>query len=318
MTLKNRTLQRTFFNGIKFFAVLLVFATLFSACEEENIFGTGEIADKTPPTSDFSYEPVSDSAYLMIRFSDLSNSNTKTAWNFGDGNTSEDKNPTHTYADEGDYTVTLTSSDNLNVSDVSSQIVEVKNPFFCPDLNLFVGAACDDGDPDTVDDAIVVGCVCMGVDPGFVPMLTNPSFDIEDPDDYREGWRNGDLGGVIQITGDPIHTAPKAAKLPSDGSRIGYQLVTVEPNVDHTVTFYYTMKTGTGTFNVSILGGDVTDPVDVAGATIASVDLTDQNDPDTYVMESVSFNSGSNTEIAIFFSNTGVECRIDTFTIEED
>jgi len=319
MTLKNKTLQQALFDSAKIFAVLLVFATIFSACQEENIPGTGEIPDMTPPTSNFTYEAVSDSAYLMIKFSDLSASNTKTSWNFGDGNTSEDKNPTHTYAAEGDYTVTLNASDNLGVSDESSQTVTIVNPFWCPDLGLFIGESCDDGDAGTVDDAIVFGCECMGVDPGFVPSLINPSFDIEDPDDYRDGWRNSDLGGVIQITSDPIHTDPKAAKLPDDGSRIGYQLVPVDPNVDHTVTFYYTMKTSPpGTLTVAILGGPVTDPANIAAATIVSVDLNDQTDADTYIQESISFNSGDNTEIAIYFTNADVECRLDTFTIEED
>lgn len=319
MTLKNKTLQWALFSSAKMFAVLLVLTTIFTACEEENIPGTGEIEDKTPPTSNFTYSAVSDSAYLMIKFSDLSASNTKTSWDFGDGNSSDEKNPTHTYAAEGDYTVTLNASDNLGVSDVSEQVVEIRNPFWCPDLNLFIGAPCDDGDAGTVDDQIIVGCDCLGVDPGFTPSLMNPSFDEEGDDDYRDGWRNSDLGGPIQITSDPIHTPEKAAKLPDAGDRIGYQLVTVEPNIDHTITFYYTMKTSpVGTLTVSILGGAVTDPGDVAGATIASIDLTDQTDADTYIQESLSFNSGDNTEIAIFFTNVGVECRIDTFTIEED
>jgi hypothetical protein len=35
-------------------------------------------------------------------------------WNFGDGGTSTDQNPSHTYLANGSYTVSLTSSDGVN------------------------------------------------------------------------------------------------------------------------------------------------------------------------------------------------------------
>lgn len=39
------------------------------------------------------------------------------AWEFGDGSSSSDRNPTHTYADAGEYTVTLTVTDNGGLED---------------------------------------------------------------------------------------------------------------------------------------------------------------------------------------------------------
>jgi len=72
----------------------------------------------------------------------------------------------------------------------------------------------------------------------------------------------------------------------------------------------------TGTLTIGILDDSVlTDLSQVAGATIASLTLSDQSDPNAYVMESISFNSGANTEIAVFFHNDGVECRLDEFSI---
>lgn len=44
---------------------------------------------------------------LTVGFTNTSNSGTLFFWNFGDGNTSLDENPTHTYATPGDYNVTL-------------------------------------------------------------------------------------------------------------------------------------------------------------------------------------------------------------------
>ena len=42
-------------------------------------------------------------------------------WNFGDGNTSTDSDPIHTYAAEDDYTVTLTATNECG--DVSSTVI---------------------------------------------------------------------------------------------------------------------------------------------------------------------------------------------------
>lgn len=66
-------------------------------------------------------------------------------WNFGDGNTSGDMNPMHTYSESGDYTVVLTAfSDCLNsdyqeVVTISLEPVaafEVPNPNICPGQSI--------------------------------------------------------------------------------------------------------------------------------------------------------------------------------------
>lgn len=48
------------------------------------------------------------------------------AWDFGDGATSTDQNPSHTYADDGDYTVSLTVSDGT-LNDTESTTAHVVN-----------------------------------------------------------------------------------------------------------------------------------------------------------------------------------------------
>ena len=61
------------------------------------------------PVADFSADPTSGTAPLAVNFTDLSTGSiTNWSWNFGDGGTSTEQNPTHTYNTAGTYTVSLT------------------------------------------------------------------------------------------------------------------------------------------------------------------------------------------------------------------
>ena len=282
-----KTIKSTIPHPLKSIAwvVMVLCIGVFSSCEkyEANLPEEGTLPDLTPPEAGFSFTP--DVAnYKQISFTNLSFSATDYQWDFGDGNTSSEKAPVHTYEEDGTYVVSLTATDKLGVSHNITQDLQITEPEYT-----------------------------------FEPEILNPGFDIEGEDDYRDHWRNGDLGGVIQITSSPINDGVRAAKFPSAGDRIAYQLITVEQDKDYIVSFYYTMKTSpAGTLSVAILAGDVTDPSAIEGATIASVTVSDQTDADTYVLSSVSFNSGNNSEVAIYVTNVDVESRIDSFTIVED
>ncbi|MDD5062849.1 MAG: PKD domain-containing protein, partial [Candidatus Marinimicrobia bacterium] len=64
-----------------------------------------------PPDVDFSGTPLSDVSPLTVMFSNLTTgSASRYLWKFGDGETSTEKNPTHTYdGPEASFTVSLTS-----------------------------------------------------------------------------------------------------------------------------------------------------------------------------------------------------------------
>ena len=83
-----------------------------------------------PPTAMFTYNPmVNITTEIEIRFTDNStkgDSNiTAWAWDFGDGNTSNETIPTHTYAVADIYTVSLTVTDANELTATYEVTIEV-------------------------------------------------------------------------------------------------------------------------------------------------------------------------------------------------
>lgn len=83
----------------------------------------------TSVTANFSYINISNCGSATYNFTDLSttlNSNIISwNWDFGDGNTSTQQNPTHFYAASGTYNVKLKVTNNLNQSDSITQVLNV-------------------------------------------------------------------------------------------------------------------------------------------------------------------------------------------------
>ncbi len=76
------------------------------------------------PESEAGFSYDGDNGVFDFTNSSNTSGNTTYTWDFGDGNSSNDMNPTHTYSATGNYTVTLTISDDCG-TDVFTQTVEV-------------------------------------------------------------------------------------------------------------------------------------------------------------------------------------------------
>ncbi|MFQ6106785.1 MAG: PKD domain-containing protein [Thermoplasmata archaeon] len=110
---------------------------------------TVEILNKDPIAA-FAFSPADPNTSDEIEFSDASTDPDGTiaswSWDFGDGGTSTTKNPTHSYADDGDYVVVLNITDNDGGTDEATQTVTVDN------VGPAAGFSISPGKPTTADD----------------------------------------------------------------------------------------------------------------------------------------------------------------------
>lgn len=74
-------------------------------------------SDRVVPVAGIKADVRSGFAPLTVNFSDDSKLANSWAWDFGDGGTSTDKNPTHVYAAVGKYTVKLTATNEIGSND---------------------------------------------------------------------------------------------------------------------------------------------------------------------------------------------------------
>ena len=85
-----------------------------------------------PAIPDFSYSPPSPMAGDTVTFTDESVKGDGTIvswhWDFGDGDNSILQNPTHSFANGGSFTVTLTVTDSLGGVESTSQVVTILSP----------------------------------------------------------------------------------------------------------------------------------------------------------------------------------------------
>jgi plastocyanin len=133
------------------------------------------------PVAAFTFSPASPQAGAGVAFTDASTGAASWSWDFGDGSSSTQQNPTHSYAAPGSYTVVLRVSNARGVSIVASRVavagslapqsilVTLQRFYYTPStITLHVGttytitfSALDTGD-DVPDDGYGGGSVGNG------------------------------------------------------------------------------------------------------------------------------------------------------------
>jgi PKD repeat protein len=66
--------------------------------------------------------------FKKVTFTNASQNYSSVSWDFGDGSNSSELNPVHSYAAVGNYTVTLTATNDEGDTDISTQVVGISDP----------------------------------------------------------------------------------------------------------------------------------------------------------------------------------------------
>ena len=173
---------------------------------------TLEVAVVPLPTAGFSYSGTA----LALTFNNESTDAATYSWDFGDGNTSTDENPTNNYSAVGNYMVTLTAINEFGLEDISRQWIGVhaSGAPYATFINGNIDGYGSGADKQTNND------------------------DWEKPDhwtgnpDFRAGGISSDGAFIPGTT-----TKTLALKMKNNNTRGGYQEVAIESGQNYTVTF---------------------------------------------------------------------------------
>ncbi|QNM85311.1 PKD domain-containing protein [Polaribacter pectinis] len=286
--------------------VLLLTVIMFASCNfEHEVAGTGSIEDLTPPSAAFTATQSAGAGvddWQMYSFGNASSSATSYVWDFGNGDTSTDFEPSTIYTAEGDYIVTLTAQDDLGVTSTSTQTITVSKPLI----------------PIIAD-----------------PVLINTEFDKQakssGSDCACSGWINKSIGSQGESTSG---NGSDVIKFDNDEPDAAYQEFEVTPNADYTVKVIVGFDASAGgtlpsTLELRILSGAgyvsgysptyytaaADFPQDNFGyTTINQVEATANNlvvktiahpNNSSYTSYEFTFNAGNNTSVALYMRGIG-------------
>ena len=205
--------------------MFLLFTVVLSSCDfTYELPEANSIADETPPSADFDFRP-NDNDFMTIEFTNLSGSAIEYAWDFGDGGTSTDKEPSHTYAGgEGTYSVTLTARDGNGVTVTTTRDVVVED-VFVPITPTILNGDFNDGQDDWKFSTFTGG-------------TTSPFNSSSDGSNFNyDGSDNGS-----KTPGAKWTKSTSAGAYLSANTRYAYQAITISPNTEYILEYEYAIK----------------------------------------------------------------------------
>ncbi len=286
------------------FALLLGVAVVIASCDFiDELPESNSRADETPPNAFFTFtNGVEVETFTNVTFANQSSNATTYAWDLGDGTTSTEVDPVHTYAGEGSFTVTLTVSDALDQSSTYTETIELIEP-----------------EAPAVPD----------------PILLNPDFDrlpkSSGSDCVCSGWINTDVGEQGESSSG---NGSDVLKLDNAEPDHAYQEFAVVPNADYRIempVLFQSDQTGDlpSSLEVRVLAGEgyvdgytpvyFTDTVEIPQSgfgytTVAQIDDENNNllievvenpSDSEYRVFTFFFNSGANDSVALFIRGIG-------------
>jgi PKD repeat protein len=308
LSIFNKTVRLVLCLSVMFFAV---------SCEEAfeyELPEAGSIADLTPPVAAFAYIPDAVN-YRTINFNNLSTESTNYVWDFGDGNTSTQKDPSFTFvAGEGTYPVTLTALDANNASTAITVDVVVQDVFVPLPVEILNGDF-DGGSSDWKFSTFTGG-------------NTNPFNSSSDGSFTNyDGSDNG-----AKTKGAKWTKSTSAGVYLSANTRYAYQAILVSPSIPNERTvryileYEYAIKTPAEQAGVAaggnriiseVLGAHFADGADaVASEPISQFVASEARGKTTHTTVQQEFIANGTGEMAImFYAVTDVDVYIDNVKV---
>ena len=270
---------------------------------------------------DFTFDVSS----LTVDFTDASILAVSHSWDFGDGNTSTDVSPSHTYAERGTYNVTLTTTNDTGVSRSVTKPVPVGGVEATFKV-IVQNSTCNDHTATTGDNAD-----SWDMTPNST-VVDDALGTIDSP--YRALWNNSELNGYIDAT----YCTNEQPGSTSDGNKFGpdagggrgvklsnscrrlYQLVAVEPGVEYTFTIDTRSEAEGINSEVYILNNEITTEVGILDHADAYYNITDDfnsskssSTNDTFTTSTVTFKATSNIAVIYVRALNAVDSSNEVF-----
>ena len=173
------------------------------------------IVQNTPENIGF----TSESNELSTSFSNMTTGANSFVWDFGDGNTSSEENPTHIYDTDGTYTVTLNATNNCGTVTTTETVVVVSIPV--ADFTIDVTNGCTPLEVNFSDNSSENTTGWNWTFEGGTPTTSteqNPLVVFNDPGTYSVTLEVSNAAGNNTITQDGVIVV---APLPTPGFTSG-------------------------------------------------------------------------------------------------
>ncbi len=270
---------------------------------------------------DFTFEVST----LDVVFTDASILAVSHSWDFGDGNSSTEVNPSHTYAADGTYDVTLTTTNEAGVSRSITKAVPVGG--IEPTFEVVVqNSTCNDHTAETGDNADA-----WDMTPNST-VVDDTLGTIDSP--YRAIWNNTELNAYIDAT----YCTNEQPGSTSDGNKFGpnagggrgvklsnscrrlYQVVAVEPGVEYTFTIDTRSEAEGINTEVFILNTEITTEVGIEDYADAYYNITNDfnsskssSTNDTFTTTTFTFEASANIAVIYVRALNAVDSSNEVF-----
>lgn len=172
-TLKNPT--HTYSAGV--FDVMLI-ATFPGGCIDTTIYPG--LVNSQKPTADFYSPTIAGCSPTQINFMNTSSDATNFEWNFGDGGSSTNINPSHIYNIPGYYTITLITKSDIGCADTMVKPQYIFIPGTYTKFNIPITSGCQNTSIGFVDSSINASTYNWNFGDGYTSTNTNPNHIYQD------------------------------------------------------------------------------------------------------------------------------------------